>query len=242
MSSSVRSRDPVVSRCEVEDHSGVYHEAADDTQDHHRRCLQAWRSSSLAAALGAGLGLAAAKALKLRAKVAYNTAFVTGSTAGAAIATVLLRYGRGHEGLAPKDGSLLVAAAFAAETFQQVVHNKFCSFLFRVEACRQYELNLDKKQVRHIRSGEVACIEELGDAKWSLLKNYSTQGEVGLRFTGGNVHNATGPRCPWCVARANISWTTDCLPLALMLLIFGEAERMHQNLAISTPPQLKREV
>eukprot|EP00439_Symbiodinium_sp_Y106_P026516 s5032_g3.t1 len=51
MSSSVRSRDPVVSRCEVE--------AADDTQDHHRRCRQAWRSSSLAAAVGAGAAPAA---------------------------------------------------------------------------------------------------------------------------------------------------------------------------------------
>mmetsp|Transcript_67006 Transcript_67006/g.157216 ORF Transcript_67006/g.157216 Transcript_67006/m.157216 type:complete len:238 (-) Transcript_67006:34-747(-) len=184
MSSSVRSRDPVVSRCEVE--------AADDTQDHHRRCRQAWRSSSLAAAVGAGSGLAAAKALKFTAKVAYNTAFVTGSTAGAAIATLLLRCGRGHEGLALKDGSLLVAAAFAAETFQQVVHNKFCSLLFRCNCTWEWAGGWDN------------C----------------------------NVHNATGPRCPWCVARASISWTTDCLPLAMMLLIFGEARARGCHLSI----------
>lgn len=45
----------------------------------------------------------------------------------------------------------------------------------QVQACRQYELDLEKRQVRHVRSGEVACIQDLGDAKWSLLKNYSTQ-------------------------------------------------------------------
>ena len=35
-----------------------------------------------------------------------------------------------------------------------------------------------------------------------------------------NVHNAEGPRCPWCRARANISWTTDYFLSAIMILTF----------------------
>lgn len=35
-----------------------------------------------------------------------------------------------------------------------------------------------------------------------------------------NVHNSEGPRCPWCCARANISWTTDYLLTALMMIIY----------------------
>ena len=38
-----------------------------------------------------------------------------------------------------------------------------------------------------------------------------------------NVHNTRGPKCPWCMARDNISWTTDCLVLALMVIAFHEA-------------------
>ena len=38
-----------------------------------------------------------------------------------------------------------------------------------------------------------------------------------------NVHNATGPKCPWCLARESVSWTTDCLVLALMVIAHHEA-------------------
>ena len=40
-----------------------------------------------------------------------------------------------------------------------------------------------------------------------------------------NVHNPAGPRCPWCTARHYVSWTTDCLVLALMVLALHEASR-----------------
>ncbi|CAE8624374.1 unnamed protein product, partial [Polarella glacialis] len=39
-----------------------------------------------------------------------------------------------------------------------------------------------------------------------------------------NVHNSSGPKCSWCVARHYLSWTTDCLVLAMMLLAFSEAK------------------
>lgn len=29
-----------------------------------------------------------------------------------------------------------------------------------------------------------------------------------------------GPKCPWCMSRANISWTTDYLIFAFMLIVF----------------------
>lgn len=36
-----------------------------------------------------------------------------------------------------------------------------------------------------------------------------------------NVHNTTGlPKCPWCTARSNVSWTTDSLLFVLMALTF----------------------
>ena len=36
-----------------------------------------------------------------------------------------------------------------------------------------------------------------------------------------NVHNTVGaPKCPWCTARANVSWTTDSLLFVLMALTF----------------------
>jgi hypothetical protein len=35
-----------------------------------------------------------------------------------------------------------------------------------------------------------------------------------------NVHNAEGPRCPWCRARASISWTTDYFLAAAMILTY----------------------
>lgn len=34
-----------------------------------------------------------------------------------------------------------------------------------------------------------------------------------------NINNG-GPRCPWCMARRNISWTTDYLIYALMMVVF----------------------
>jgi hypothetical protein len=41
-----------------------------------------------------------------------------------------------------------------------------------------------------------------------------------------NVHNKSGPRCPWCIARASISWTTDSLVLALMVLAYEAAPKI----------------
>jgi hypothetical protein len=35
-----------------------------------------------------------------------------------------------------------------------------------------------------------------------------------------NVHNSEGPRCPWCCARTNISWTTDYMLTALMMITY----------------------
>lgn len=35
-----------------------------------------------------------------------------------------------------------------------------------------------------------------------------------------NVHNIEGPRCPWCRARASISWTTDYLLTVLMIMSY----------------------
>ena len=35
-----------------------------------------------------------------------------------------------------------------------------------------------------------------------------------------NVHNTEGPRCPWCRARASISWTTDYLLTFLMTFTY----------------------
>jgi len=44
-------------------------------------------------------------------------------------------------------------------------------------------------------------------------------------FDGGwkdcNVHNKTGgPKCPWCMARATVSWTTDYLLTILMIITY----------------------
>jgi hypothetical protein len=35
-----------------------------------------------------------------------------------------------------------------------------------------------------------------------------------------NVHNAEGPRCPWCCARSNVSWTTDYMLTAFMIVTY----------------------
>jgi len=35
-----------------------------------------------------------------------------------------------------------------------------------------------------------------------------------------NVHNPTGPRCPWCLSRESTSWTTDWLVRALTVVAF----------------------
>lgn len=35
-----------------------------------------------------------------------------------------------------------------------------------------------------------------------------------------NVHNPTGPRCPWCCARSSISWTTDYMLTAFMIITY----------------------
>ncbi|CAJ1394435.1 unnamed protein product [Effrenium voratum] len=137
------------------------------------------RCSALSAALGAGLGLLAAKQLGFQAKLAYNAAFVCGATAGAALGSARWLW----QGKDVSFCGRLVLGALMCETFQQVVHNKFCNLLFRCNCTWEWAGGWDN------------C----------------------------NVHNATGPRCPWCVARQSISWTTDCLPLALMLLTFAEA-------------------
>ncbi|CAJ1412463.1 unnamed protein product [Effrenium voratum] len=142
-------------------------------KDGTRRC------SALSAALGAGLGLLAAKQLGFQAKLAYNAAFVCGATAGAALGSARWLW----QGKDVSFCGRLVLGALMCETFQQVVHNKFCNLLFRCNCTWEWAGGWDN------------C----------------------------NVHNATGPRCPWCVARQSISWTTDCLPLALMLLTFAEA-------------------
>ncbi|CAL1172065.1 unnamed protein product [Cladocopium goreaui] len=113
--------------------------------------------------------------------VAYNTAFVSGATAGAALSTgVAAHVCKESAGTA----AMQVAAAFLCEGFQQVVHNKFCNWLFRC-----------------------GCTWEWAGG-WNKC----------------NVRNAFGPKCPWCVARLSISWTTDCLPLVFMLLVFSEAK------------------
>lgn len=40
-------------------------------------------------------------------------------------------------------------------------------------------------------------------------------------WTDCNVHNKTGgPKCPWCMARANVSWTTDYLLTTLMIITY----------------------
>lgn len=39
-------------------------------------------------------------------------------------------------------------------------------------------------------------------------------------WTNCNVHNTEGPRCPWCCARASISWTTDYMLTALMIVTY----------------------
>lgn len=56
-----------------------------------------------------------------------------------------------------------------------------------------------------------------------------------------NVHNAHGPKCPWCMAKDYISWTTDCLVLALMVFMFHEVmdvchthQKMHARVAPRT--------
>jgi hypothetical protein len=35
-----------------------------------------------------------------------------------------------------------------------------------------------------------------------------------------NVHNETGPKCPWCMARASVEWLTNWFLFALMILSF----------------------
>ena len=35
-----------------------------------------------------------------------------------------------------------------------------------------------------------------------------------------NVHNVEGPRCPWCCARSNVSWTTDYMLTAFMIITY----------------------
>eukprot|EP00913_Durusdinium_trenchii_P005758 g5372.t1 len=155
---------------------------------------------SLSCALGAALGLALAKSFRLTHKEAreefdvlgenwgindcqwaYNAAFIGGATAGAALATYLAVRLRKE---AVSAAAVLIAAAFLCEGFQQVVHNKFCSWLFRCGCTWEWSGGWDN------------C----------------------------NVHNASGPKCPWCVARLSLAWTTDCLPLAVMLLAFSEAK------------------
>ena len=43
-------------------------------------------------------------------------------------------------------------------------------------------------------------------------------------FAGGwddcNVHNASGPKCPWCMASASVAWTTVYLGQAVMFLTY----------------------
>lgn len=48
-----------------------------------------------------------------------------------------------------------------------------------------------------------------------------------------NVHNMNGPKCPWCVSREYLSWTTDCLPLALMFTTFFASNARGHNASLS---------
>jgi hypothetical protein len=49
-----------------------------------------------------------------------------------------------------------------------------------------------------------------------------------------NVWNNQGlPRCPWCTARANVSWTTDSLLFALMLTTYLTALRFRKRIDIT---------
>jgi len=49
-----------------------------------------------------------------------------------------------------------------------------------------------------------------------------------------NVWNQVGaPRCPWCTARANVSWTTDYLLFALMVISYFTALRLRKRIDIT---------
>eukprot|EP00434_Breviolum_minutum_P025298 symbB.v1.2.022351.t1/scaffold1977.1/size96879/6 len=152
----------------------------DGGRDGEGNLHKAPRCVSASCALGAGLGLAVAKTLNFTQKLAYNAAFMAGATSGAALSTGVAVHMCKEAGWS---AGMQVVAAFLCECFQQVVHNKFCSWLFRC-----------------------GCTWEWAGG-WNRC----------------NVHNAFGPKCPWCVARLSISWTTDCLPLVVMLLVYGEA-------------------
>jgi hypothetical protein len=52
-----------------------------------------------------------------------------------------------------------------------------------------------------------------------------------------NVHNKTGPKCPWCIARASLSWTTDSLVLGLMILAYEAARSFSFCNRESTSPR-----
>lgn len=78
--------------------------------------------------------------------------------------------------------------------FEQIVHNKFCDFLFK-------------------------C-----NCTWTWAGGWDDC----------NVWNQVGaPRCPWCTARANVSWTTDYLLFALMVIAYFTALRLRKRIDIT---------
>ena len=80
---------------------------------------QVSRFACVSCALGAATGLALAKDFGLTSKVAYNAAFICCATGGAALATAVAAKLRSVGRQEVRGVGILVAMAFACETFQQ---------------------------------------------------------------------------------------------------------------------------
>lgn len=80
--------------------------------------------------------------------------------------------------------------------FQYVIHNPTCNFLFRC-----------------------GCTWEWSGG-WKDCNIFSQGMVVWLQIVLIDLSNYSGPKCPWCMSRSYISWTTDYLVFALMLLTF----------------------
>ena len=54
-----------------------------------------------------------------------------------------------------------------------------------------------------------------------------------------NIWNSSGPKCPWCMSRAYVSWTTDYLVFAIMLITFlfclHRRKRVHYSIRLLSP-------
>ena len=54
-----------------------------------------------------------------------------------------------------------------------------------------------------------------------------------------NIWNSSGPKCPWCMSRAYISWTTDYLVFVIMLITFlfclYRRKRIHYSIRLLSP-------